>query len=970
MAFEPIPPRLSLYEMQEEILRGWRQQRIFEQSVEQRPADKRYSFYDGPPFITGIPHYATLLPSIAKDVIPRFKTMQGYRVRRVWGWDCHGLPAETKVEKELGIKSKKDIEKLGIDKFVAACREYVSHVSQEWPWYIDHIGRWVDMEGAYRTMDLPYMESVLWVFKELYDKGLVYQGLRSSLYCTRCATPLSKFEITMDDGFYREVADPAVALKFKLKDKESYLLAWTTTPWTLPGNRALAVNEEATYVEVKTPEREIVILGANAFERAPEKYGQEVRRLPAQELVGLSYEPLYEFGEATAADFKVYAAAFVSTEEGTGIVHVAPAFGEDDFSLGQAQELTMTVQLDEEGHFLPDTGPFSGLFYKKVNKLVIEDLTERGRLFANETIVHSYPFCYRCETPLIYKAQEAWYLKIDALRQELLETNEDINWVPPHFKQGRFKHNLETAPDWSLSRSRYWGTPLPIWRCEECQKIEVMGSVAEIEAKSGQPITDLHRPNIDAVTWAHSCGGAMRRIPEVFDVWFESGSMPYGERHYPFENKEEFRASFPADFVVEYTGQLRGWFYYLHVLANALFQSPAFKNVVVTGVMKGNDGRKMSKSFGNYPDPKATIQKYGGEALRLYFMSSPIMMGEDMNVTEEDLQDHYRKTLMIVWNSYQYFVTYANRHDFTPAGKKSGHILDQWLVAQVEQLAATVEDGLNQYDYVTATRAIRPFVEGLSTWYIRRSRARFVAGDTEALETLYAVLVRFAAVAAPILPFTAESMYLNLVLNVTPQALASVHLTDWQEADRPIIADSQDLLTAMKKIQALAHIGQSLRQEAKLPVRQALPEFQVQAGDDTGIPAELAALLADELNVKQVKTVPALAIGEKWLAREENGVTAALNIEVTAELKEEGLAREIIRHGQVLRRKAGYALEDRISLLVVTDSEEIKEVLAQHKDMIRSVLQAGQILTDKTATDVTVEVKVGGHMVSLGVVRQ
>lgn len=969
MPFALVPARLSLYEMQEEILRFWQQERVFQQSIEQRSVEQQYSLYDGPPFITGTPHYATLLPSIAKDVIPRFQAMRGYRVRRVWGWDCHGLPAETRVEKEIGIKSKRDIEALGIDKFVAACREYVSHVSQEWPWYIHHIGRWVDMDKAYRTMDLPYMESVLWVFKQLYEKGLVYQGLRSSLYCTRCATPLSKFEITMDEGFYREVEDVAITLKFKLKERDAYVLAWTTTPWTLPGNRALAVTEGATYVEVVTAAGETVILAASAYERAPDQYGTVVRRLPAHELVGLAYEPMYELGSASKADYKVYGAAFVSMAEGTGIVHIAPAFGENDFALGQKEHLTMFVTIDDEGYFVPDSGFFRGVFYKEANTLVVEDITRRGLLFASAPIVHAYPFCYRCETPLIYKAQEAWYLKVETLRTQLLTTNEQITWIPGHFKHGRFTHTVRTAPDWSLSRSRYWGTPLPIWRCEKCQRVEVMGSVADIEKKGGQKITDLHRPSIDAVTWSCSCDGSMRRVPEVFDVWFESGSMPYGERHYPFENEAEFKAGFPADFVVEYTGQLRGWFYYLHVLANALFRSPAFKNVVVTGVMKGSDGRKMSKSFGNYPDPKATIQKYGGEVLRLYFMSNPIMLGEDMNVQEADLQDHYRKTLLIAWHSYQYFVTYANKHGFVPVGKQSDHVLDRWLVAQVEKLTQAIENGLTDYDYVSATRAIRPFVEGLSTWYIRRSRFRFVSGDTAALETLYAALVRFAAVVAPILPFTAESIYRNLVLSVTAQASPSVHLTNWQAADRRVVASSQNLVQAMERIQTLAHLGQSLRQEAKLPVRQVVPEFRVQA-DEGALKTELMALLADELNVKRVTLEPELPRTPAWLIREEEGVRAALNIEVTAELRAEGLAREIIRHGQVLRRQAGYTLDDRITLVVATESEEVKKAVAQHTSMILSVLQADGILTEKAEADATAEVKVGGYAVSLGVSRK
>ncbi|RLA83795.1 MAG: isoleucine--tRNA ligase, partial [Deltaproteobacteria bacterium] len=539
--FEPIKQRQTLYEMQEEILRFWKENDIFRKSIEQRSEDNRYSFYDGPPFITGIPHYATLLPSIAKDIVPRFQTMKGKRVRRVWGWDCHGLPAETKVEEKLGIKSKREIEEMGIGKFIGVCRDYVSEVSSEWRWYVDHIGRWVDMDNAYRTMDLDYMETVIWIFKQLYEKGLIYEGMRSSLYCPRCATPLSKFEVTMDDGFYRDVEDTAVTVKFKVLKEDRYLLAWTTTPWTLPGNRALAVDKEAQYVEIKTGEGERVVVAEAAYERDDSFSGEIVKRLKGEELVGLKYEPLYEYGPRNDNDFKVYAAQFVTMEEGTGIVHVAPAFGEDDLRLGQEMGLSVFVSVDGEGRVTEEVPEYQGKYYKKTNELILAELNSRSLIFSESKITHSYPFCYRCETALIYKAQKAWYMRIDGLREQLIKSNKDINWVPDHFGEGRFDYNLRTAPDWCLSRSRYWGTPIPVWKCEGCGQIEVLGSIKEIEEKSGQRVADLHRPDIDDVGWGCSCGEKMVRVPEILDVWFESGAMPYAEWHYPFENEKEFK---------------------------------------------------------------------------------------------------------------------------------------------------------------------------------------------------------------------------------------------------------------------------------------------------------------------------------------------------------------------------------------------------------------------------------------------
>ncbi|MDD4106647.1 MAG: isoleucine--tRNA ligase, partial [Candidatus Shapirobacteria bacterium] len=639
--FKDIPQNISFTEQEEGTIKFWKDQKIFEKSIESRPEGNIYSFYDGPPFITGMPHHGHLLSSIAKDVIPRYWTMKGKRVRRVWGWDCHGLPAENKVEEQLGLKSKKDIESIGIKKYIDTCYSYVQNVSQEWPWYIDHIGRWVDLDHSYKTMDLNYMESVMWVFSEIYKKDLIYKGNRISLYCPRCSTPLSNFEIAMDNS-YKDVEDPAIFIKFKLKDRNAYILAWTTTPWTLPANLALAINKDEVYSEVNLNNENIILAKARVETVFANQLYSLVKEFKGEELLGLTYEPLYQYFETTQNDYKIYHADFVSMTDGTGIVHIAPGFGEDDATLGKQNNLSIISHVDDEGKIINKVSQFANLFVKKADSLVIEDLKNRNLLFKEEKVIHSYPFCYRCGTPLIYKSQTAWFLNVQNVKDQMRITNQNINWVPGHIKNGRFGQGIETAPDWCLSRSRFWASPIPVWECD-CGQRFVPSSIAELEAKSGKKITNLHKPEIDEVTiTCDSCGKAVHRVPEVIDCWFESGAMPYAQLHYPFENKEFFEKSFPSDYIVEYIGQTRGWFYTLHVLSNTLFQSESFKNCVVTGTMMGNDGRKMSKLFKNYPDPKMVLQKYGGDAMRLYLMSSVIMVGENINLDEKEFDNQVK----------------------------------------------------------------------------------------------------------------------------------------------------------------------------------------------------------------------------------------------------------------------------------------------------------------------------------------
>ena len=912
----------SLFEVEEKILKFWDEAKIFQKSLDKNPRDNIFSFYDGPPFITGIPHYGTLLPSIAKDIIPRYQTMRGRYVRRIWGWDTNGLPVENQVEKKLGLKVKKDIEELGVDKFIDACRAYVSEVSEAWQWYIDHIGRWADMDSAYRTDSLDYMESVIWVFKQLYDKNLIYRGRRTSLYCPRCATPLSKFEVTMDDESYQEVVDPAITVAFKLQGEDIYLLAWTTTPWTLPANLALAIDPEKEYVKVTDGSKKTYVIAHEALERYRDDIDLEiVETFKGQKLVGQKYQPLYNFFPTNSkTDYQIYPADFVTMDEGTGIVHVAPGFGEDDTRLGEKVGLSLLETIDEAGHFTTEVKPWAGQYYKKANPAISADLQKKGLLFREQTISHAYPHCYRCSTSLIYKAQVAWYLKVNPLRQHMLRANKKINWIPKHFGPGRFRHNLETAPDWCLSRTRYWGTPLPVWETDDGE-IFVPESIAELEKLSDQKITDLHRPKIDDVVLTLPSGKSAHRVKEVLDVWFESGSMPYAQDHYPFEDEGEFQAHFPTDFIIEYTGQLRGWFYYLHLLANALEDNIAFKNVVVHGVLAGNDGRKMSKSYGNYPDPRGTIEKYGAESLRLYFMGSRIMIGEDLAISEEDIREQSR--LLNVWhNALKYYLTYANVHpaatwqvevgnrvDKDRKTKVESSVLDRWISARLEEAIKDYAEGLDRFDFQSSTKAIRPFVEDLSTWYIRRSRDRFVEGDKAALATLGAVLLRSSIAFAPTLPFSSEYFYQRL-----GGQGESVHLEDYPIVDEAILTKEKETIAVMATVRLVASVAHMQRAEAKIPLRQPLLRLTVASNPELAKREDLIEVLRDEMNVESI----------------ELGSQIKIDTELTPELKLAGRYRQLARQLQEARKKAGLKVGELASWHYFTRDDELRELIEKH----------------------------------------
>ena len=931
--FKPVDPKPDFPKQEEKTLLFWKNNKIFEKSIKQRSKENTYSFYDGPPFVTGLPHYGTLLPSIAKDVIPRYQTMKGKRVKRVWGWDCHGLPIENKVEKKIGLKNRKDILKFGINKFIAECRQYVEETSSEWKWYIDHIARWVDFDNAYRTMDLSYMETVIWVFKQLYDKGLIYKGNRVSLFCPRCSTPISNFEIAMDNS-YAMVKDPAVTIKFKLKDgkfKDSFILAWTTTPWTLPSNRALVIDKNEKYVKVKIEKQNnnCILAKKRLKEVISNKKYKIIEEFKGKELLGIDYEPLYTFIPANKDDFKIYSfEGMVNMEEGTGVVHSAPGFGEIDTEMGKSFGLTLMFTVDDEGKFIDKIKKWAGVYVKDADKEIIKDLKNRNLLFKKETIVHRYPYCYRCETPLIYKVQESWFINVKKLKKQLLKTNKEINWVPNHFKDGRFKKGIETAPDWCISRTRYWATIMPIWECQKCQELKVVGSIKEIEKLSGKKVTDLHRSGVDHLVFkCPKCGGIMKRIPEVLDCWVESGSMPYAQRHYPFKNKKEFEQSFPADYIIEYVAQVRAWFYVMHVISNALMESHCFKNVVVTGTITGTDGRKMSKSYGNFPDQKIVLQKYGGDALRLYLMGSVIMLGRDMNITKgEEVAEQIKTVLLPFWNSYKYFVTFANLHSWKPAkqfsislpyrqaGNLQFSILDQWILSRLNQFNKEFSKFMDAYHVPQAVHLIREFIEDLSRWYIRRSRERFNKGDKDALKTLHYVLSQFCLVSAPVIPFITEEIYKNLTNK------ESVHLQNWPEIGKI----DQKLLTDMEQVRKIVELGHAERKRLKIKVRQPLKKLKIKNEKlKTHIKnkknlKELEELIKEELNVKEVE----------W-TKGEGVLKIKFDTKITSELKAEGEARELIRKIQVLRKKANCQLDEKITVFASSWPKKFEDYIKE-----------------------------------------
>jgi isoleucyl-tRNA synthetase len=986
-----VPSQPAFPDLEEGVLAYWADNDTFRASVEQRPAGSEFVFYDGPPFANGLPHYGHLITGYVKDVVPRLRTMQGKRVERRFGWDTHGLPAEVEAERLLGISGKAEILAMGIEKFNEACRESVLRYTHEWRDYVTRQARWVDFDNDYKTLDPSYMESVMWAFKQLWDKGLVYEGFKVLPYCWRCETPLSNHELRMDDDVYKERQDPSVTVRFKLETGE-WLLAWTTTPWTLPSNLAAAVGADISYTVLeKDGERFILARDRQAaYERELED-AAVVGELTGRELVGRRYTPIFpyftdaeRFGTQDA--FRVILSDDVTTEDGTGVVHMAPAYGEADALACNEAGIPTILTVDEHAVFTGVVPDFEGQHVFDANPGITAKLREQGNLVRTQAYSHSYPHCWRCRNPLIYKAVSSWFVEVTKFRDRMVELNEEITWVPGHVKNGQFGKWLENARDWSISRNRFWGSPIPVWRSDnpEYPRTDVYGSLDELERDFGVRPDDLHRPGIDNLTRPNpddpTGQSTMRRVPEVLDCWFESGSMPFAQVHYPFENADWFDSHYPGDFIVEYIGQTRGWFYTLHVLATALFDRPAFRSCVSHGIILGSDGQKMSKSLRNYPDVNEVFDSYGSDAMRWFLMSSPILRGGNLVVNEPSIRDAVRQAILPLWNSYYFFALYANAESYQASpSTASEHVLDRYILAKTRAAVEEMTGLLDEYSVPAACQVLREYLEGLTNWYIRRSRDRFWAGDKAALDTLWTVLEAISRAAAPLLPLTTEAIWRGLTGDT------SVHLADWPDlGDWP--ADDK-LASAMDLVRSVCSTALGLRKARQLRVRLPLARLTV-GHPDAGSLAPYADLIADEVNVKQVDLVadPAslgtfeLAVNPRALGprvgakvqevikaikagnweRTGDSITAAgvalvageyelrlvaadpdstsalpgnsglvaLDTAVTPELAAEGTARDVVRTVQQARRDAGLAITDRIRLTVGADGITAEAVRA------------------------------------------
>lgn len=907
--------RASEYE--KALVEYWKKNKTFEKSVDNRDVDNSYVFYDGPPFITGNPHHGTLLSSVVKDAVPRFWTMNGKRVERRWGWDCHGLPAENFVEKQLGITDRREIgTKWPLETYITKARESMVANSETWESTIDRIGRWVDFKGAYRTMNKDFMESVWWAFKTLYEKGKIYEGEKVLMYDTKFATPVSKAEVTMDNDAYQTVTDPSAYVKFKLVDRDEYVLAWTTTPWTLPANMALAISDKLEYGLYEVEGEKLIV----AKKLAQKLFGDEAieqKSYSSNELAGLSYEPLLDDasiednakGSETA--HKIYMADFVSAEEGTGIVHIAPAYGEDDFNLAREKQIPVRHVIDDNGYYFAEWAEIlhekgvrdtdeAGIEVWTANKFIAKCLEEAGIIWKIEYIRHEYPFNPRSKQRIMYRAIPSWFFDVQGSKPTLIEQNEGINWFPAHLKHGRFEKNIEAAPDWNLSRDRFWATAMPVWKGDK-GSIKVVGSYDELYELSGVRLEDYHRPWVDEITFDIN-GEHFTRVDKVLDCWFESGSMPFAQLHYPFENKEKFEKNYPADFIVEYVGQVRAWFYYVHVVNTALFGDKAYKNVITTGTLAGNDGRKMSKSLGNYTDPNELMDKYSADALRFLMLSSPVLAGEDFALIDKDVSDVARKLTMI-WNVYDFFTMYAEVDGWEydkktlEAPEKLENPLDKWIIARMYELRNEITENMQGYNIPAALAGVLPFIDDLSNWFVRRSRRRFWKSEStkdknEAYATLHYVLSYMALILAPFVPFLAEELWQNMMGG------ESVHLLDWPEAGE-IDAEA---LKNMANCREIITEGLALRMAkddgfGQIKVRQPLTSLTY-SGEQ--LDEFYENIIAEEVNVKEVKY----------------GEQTKLDKVLTDELKEEGFVRELIRFVQSARKKAGLNVDDRINLSV------------------------------------------------------
>ena len=890
MSFKPVDPKVDFPLQEEEVLKFWQEKDIFKKSISQREGAEDFVFYDGPPFATGLPHFGHFIPSTIKDIIPRYQTMKGKKVERRFGWDCHGLPIENLIEKELGINSKHEIEQMGIDKFNEACRASVLRYTSEWRKTITRMGRWVDFDNDYKTMNPEFMESIWWVAKSLWDKNLIYEGKYILPYCPRCSTVLSTHELAQG---YKDVQDQTVTVRFKITkapdaidDKEitngnTYFLAWTTTPWTLPSNLGLCMGPEIDYVKIldKASGDYYIFAQArlSAYYKNEDDY-QIIYTRKGKDFVGAEYEPLFPyFAELSDAKvcaekskqkcekgaFRMFNADYVSTEDGTGIVHIAPAFGEEDHKVFAGSGVPEVEPIDAECKFTKEVSDYEGRFVKDCDKDIIARLKNEGKLVKRDTIVHSYPHCWRCGSPLIYRGIGSWFVRVADHHDSLLKANSQISWQPSHIKEGRFGKWLAGSRDWAVSRNRYWGNPIPIWRCDnpECKDSVCVGSRQELKELSGIYPDDLHKQFVDKITFpCKKCSGTMRRIPEVFDCWFESGSMPYAQQHYPFENKEYFEQHFPADFISEGLDQTRGWFYTLTILASHLFDKPAFKNCIVNGIVLASDGRKMSKSLSNFTDPVEAINKFGADAIRLFLMHSAVVKADEIRYSDDGVREILKSILIPWWNSYSFFVTYANIDKVTPTGhyfdsKLPSNPLDAWLLSITQKLISDVSQALDSYDLSAAIDPIVKFIDELNNWYIRRSRRRFWKSEndtdkTEAYEALYIALKTLAKVSAPFVPFITEEMYLNLK---TSEDKESVHLCDYPVPNADWI--NEELEFKMETVQKAVSMGHSLRNQFNLKNRQPLASVALvtRNSEEKRVLAEMEECIREELNVKKVE---------------------------------------------------------------------------------------------------------------------
>jgi isoleucyl-tRNA synthetase len=1048
--YPSVPGRVDLPRLERRILERWTDQRTFERSIERRSADDEFVFYDGPPFANGLPHYGHLLTGYVKDVIPRYQTMRGHRVDRRFGWDCHGLPAEMQTEKELGVSGRVGITDFGIGKFNEACRTSVLRYTGEWERYVTRQARWVDFHDDYKTMDTPYMESVLWAFKQLWDKGLVYEAYRVMPYSWGAETPLSNFEIRLDDAT-RPRQDPALTVAFTVDPAADGLpeslaghrgpvevWAWTTTPWTLPSNLALAVGPDVTYlvVEVNSGPRAgtTVVLGANAVEKYSKELGEDrrvVATVSGSELAGARYTPMFPYFAGHPGSFRILADAYVSDDDGTGVVHMAPGFGEDDQRVCEAAGIVLVCPVDDSGRFTAEVADYLGQNVFDANPAVIADLKSAGRVVRHDTYDHNYPHCWRTDTPIIYKAVSSWYVSVTSIRDRLVELNQEINWIPGHVRDGQFGKWLEGARDWSISRNRFWGSPIPVWRSDDpaYPRVDVYGSLDDIERDFGVRPADLHRPTVDDLTRPNpddpTGRSTMRRVPEVFDCWFESGSMPFAQVHYPFENRDWFDEHAPADFIVEYIAQTRGWFYTLHVLSGALFDRPAFSNVICHGVVLDHEGQKLSKKLRNYPDPEEVFESHGSDALRWYLMSSPILRGGDLRIATDasDISEVVRLVINPIWNAYSFFTLYANADGIRANRRTDAEgLLDRYVLAKTSALVESVTQRLDAYDVAGACADVQSFLGALNNWYIRRSRERFWApgggngtvdasDKRDAHDTLFTVLTTLTRVIAPLLPFLAEEIHLGLVGD-GENGDGSVHLEDWPDTNE--LPQDPELVSEMDRVREICSVALGLREDRRLRARLPLQRLTI-AGRDTDRLADLVHLVRDEVNVREVlltgdlsavgrfvlrpraqllgprlggavqdviraaktgewvtnddRTVSVaghvLAEGEFELALEPRAGAAAaplhdssavieLDVEVTEDLRREGMARDVVRAVQQARKEADLQVTDRIHLTLL-DGGGLGESIEVHRDWIMEQVLATALELEATAAGATAE---------------